>query len=243
MKVRRLTDAGSLAFRDWLVVREPGAMPPAAFLDGPEFTEIVKSIEIDDTQKFQTRFDFGKYLNEVFEDESAINLLSPQNDGIWDWLTVAYFAQLGQKMSKPWHYVVTRKGHSGSLAYRHLARTSFEMYWRHQDASLVMLNIDMSTWGDMSEQLTSRQNVAYHKGFILAANALYLSNGKLRRGAASRVPPRNKRKPGDTKGRIGVGRLALTVRRLCRTYDTHVLGTSEMIGLLPREFEEFRGRV
>lgn len=102
-----------------------------------------------------------------------------------------------------------------------------------------MLHVDMSTWGDLAEQLTSRQNVAYHRGFIQAANALYLSEGKLRRGAASRVRPIKKRKPGETVGKGGVARLALAVRRLCRTYDTHILATVDMIDLLPKEFKNF----
>jgi hypothetical protein len=105
---------------------------------------------------------------------------------------------------------------------------------------MVMLNVDMATWGDMSEQLTSRQDVAYHHGYIRAATALYLDkSGRLRRGAASRVPPTRKRKPGDRKGRGAAARLALAVRRLCRTYDTHVLETRQMIELLPREFATF----
>jgi hypothetical protein len=113
------------------------------------------------------------------------------------------------------------------------------MYWRHGSNSLVLLHVDMSTGGDLSEQFTSRQNVAYHRGHIQAANALYFVNGKLRRGAASRVRPANKRKPGETTGRGGGGRLALAVRRLSRTYDTHDLETSAMLELLPREFKHF----
>lgn len=214
-------------------------MPPAELLSDPSATELAIDIEIDLSHVFETRFDFGKFMVELLTHEDAKAMLSQKNDGMWDWLTIAYFAQFGKKASKPWHYTVTRRGHSGSLAYRHLARTAFEMYWRHGQASLVMLHVDMSTWGDLAEQLTSRQNVAYHRGYIQAANALYLSNGKLRRGAASRVRPVKKRKPGETVGKGGVARLALAVRRLCRTYDTHILGTAEMIDLLPREFKNF----
>lgn len=116
------------------------------------------------------------------------------------------------------------------------------MYWRHGEASQVMLRVDMSTWGDLGEQLTSRQNVAYHRAYIKAANALYLSNGKLVRGAASRVRPKAKRKQGETRGRGGVARLALAVRRLSRTYDTHVLGMADMLSLLPTEFQHFLAR-
>lgn len=157
-----------------------------------------------------------------------------------DWLTVAYFSQFGQKASKDHYYSVDRKkGHKGSLAYRHLARTAFEMYWRHGNDSFVMLHVDMSTWGEMSEQLTSRQDVAHHRGYIKTATKLYISNGKLRTGAASRVRPLKKRKPGERIGRGGAGRLAIAVRRLSRTFDTHVVDTSDMLELLPKEFSRF----
>ncbi|MBL8278247.1 MAG: hypothetical protein JNL93_16225 [Pelomonas sp.] len=218
-------------------------MPPADLLSDTSATELAFDIEIDLARVFESRFEFGKFIAELLAHEDAKTLLGQKNDGLWDWLTIAYFSQFGKKVSKPWHYTVTRRGHSGSLAYRHLARTAFEMYWRHGQASLVMLHVDMSTWGDLAEQLTSRQNVAYHRGYIQAANALYLSDGKLRRGAASRVRPIKKRKPGETIGKGGVARLALAVRRLCRTYDTHILGTADMIDLLPKEFKNFIAKV
>lgn len=239
MKLHRLTDAGREFYLSWLAQRGQGEMPPAELLSGTGFTELACNIEIDLGRTFETRFEFGRFMAECLVHEDAKAMLSQKNDGMWDWLTIAYFSQFGKKVSKSWHYTVTRRGHSGSLAYRHLARTAYEMYWRHEQASLVMLHVDMSTWGDLSEQLTSRQNVAYHRGYIQAANALYLKDGKLRRGAASRVRPIKKRKPGETIGKGGVARLALAVRRLCRTYDTHILGTSEMIDLLPKEFNNF----
>lgn len=217
-------------------------MPPECLLAGAEETEELNSLEIDQGKVFNTRYEFGKYMAEILNSVGAPVLLSERNDGLWNWLTVVYFAQFGKKSSKPWHYVVTRHGHSGALTYRHLARTSFEMYWRHRESSLVMQNVDMSTWGDMSEQLTSRQNIAYHRGCIATANMLYLENGKLRRGAAGRVPPKARRKHGDRRGRAGVARLALAVRRLCRTYDTHGLHPVQMIRLLPREFAGFAAR-
>jgi hypothetical protein len=212
-------------------------------LDGSGSVPAVFEVAVDISKNFSTRYEFGKYMVDLLGDDGVHKLLSRQHDGVWDWLTVAYFSQFGKKVSKSWHYAVTRRGHSGSLAYRHLARTSAEMYWRHRESSLVMLNTDLSTWGDMSEQLTSRQDVAYHRSCIMAANALYLENGKLRRGAAGRVPPKAKRKPGDRRGKGGVGRLALAVRRLCRTYDTHVLESVQMIGLLPKEFSTFVAKI
>lgn len=239
MKVRQLTDLGTTKFRLWLETRQPKEMPPAELINGADETKVLLDREIDPELIFDSRLEFGKYMQDVFAGLPAQTLLSERNDGLWNWLTVAYFSQVGRKTSKYWHYVVTRKGPAGSLAYRHLVRTAFEMYWRHGENSRVLLNADMATWGDMAEQLTSRQNVAYHHGFIAAANALYMRDGKLKRGAASRAKPAHKRKPGDRSGRGNVARLALAVRRLCRTYDTHELPTSEMLLLLPKEFSSF----
>lgn len=242
MKIRQLTESGREAYRDWLAHRASGDMPPQALVEGVDETEVMFDVDIDPVRTFASRFDFGRYIVELLDKQDAKLLLNVRSDGLWDWLTVIYFRDFGRKVSKPWHYSVTRKGHSGSLAYRHLARTAYEMYWRHGPDALVMLYVDMSTWGDLSEQLTSRQNVAHHRGYIRTANALYLADGKLRRGSASRVRPRAKRKPGETIGRGGVARLALAVRRLGRTYDTHVLEPTAMVGLLPLEFKNFMAK-
>jgi hypothetical protein len=239
LKLRTLTTSGTEAFQLWLQERSAGALPPDELLTGEGLTERSIDVEVDLARSFANRFEFGQYMTDLLGKQNVRSLLSHEHDGMWNWITVAYFGQFGKKVSKPWHYVVTRRGHSGSLAYRHLARTSFEMFWRHRQDSLVMLNVDMATWGDMSEQLTSRQDVAYHHGYVRTATALYMENGQLRRGAASRVPPASKRRPGDKRGRGAAARLALAVRRLCRTYDTHTLETGQMIGLLPREFAPF----
>jgi len=242
MKIRMLTEVGSIKYRSWLEKRKAGDQPPAELLDGCDSVDAGLNVEIDLNMIFETRYDFGKYIAEVLTELEIRKLLSQKNDDVWNWLTVAYFSQFGKKVSKFWHYAVTRRGHAGSLAYRHLARTSVEMYWRHNESSFVILSTDLSTWGDMSEQLTSRQNVAYHQAFIKTANALYLEDGKLRRGSAGRVPPKSKRTQGDRRGRGGVARLALAVRRLCRTYDTHAIETVQMMELLPKEFVSFSSR-
>jgi hypothetical protein len=243
VRLRTLTDAGSSQFRAWLDSRGANDVPPDGLRDADGSAAAALDVDVDLEKTFGTRYEFGKYMVEILGDSNVQKLLSKEHDGVWDWLTIAYFSQFGKKVSKSWHYAVTRRGHSGSLAYRHLARTSVEMYWRHRESSLVMLSTNLSTWGDMSEQLTSRQNVAYHRSFIKAANALYLNNGKLRAQAASRVPPKEKRKPGERRGAGAVGRLALAVRRLSRTYDTHVLDSDQIIGLLPKEFSSFAAKV
>ncbi|WP_447786760.1 hypothetical protein [Pseudomonas germanica] len=240
MKIRKLTDVGRKKYREWLEGRTLNELPPQELVDGPLYSVVFCDLELDSFKVFKSRFEFGEYIHGVFEGkiEGKI-LLSQKSDGVWEWITLFYFSQFGRKVSKYWHYSIERRGHSGSLAYRHLARTSYEMYWRHGVEALVMLFADMSTWGDMSEQLTSRQDVVYHRGYIQAANAMYMKDGKVLTGAVGRVKPIRKRKPGDTAGKGGAARLALAVRRLSRTYDTHVLQVSKMMDLLPREFANF----
>lgn len=239
MNINRLTEAGRLEYRDWLATRKMGDLPPNELLEGRDQTEQVLDLDIDINKKFESRYEFGECIAEVFSEVDPKKLLSQENDGLWDWLTIAYFDQFGQKTSGPEFYTVTRRGFKGSLAYRHLARTSFEMFWRHGDSSRVMLEREMATWGDMSEQLTSRQNVAYHRGYIQAANVLYMTDGRLRRGAASKPKSPEKRKPKETAGKGSARRLALAVRRLSRTHDTHPLQVYELLGLLPKEFNSF----
>lgn len=240
MKIRTLTQQGTAKYEQWLASRRVGEMPPSSLRDGVDDTAAAFDVEIDPDRSYLSRYEFAEYMAKVLCGVDTRDLFSHTRDGVWNWITVVYFSQFGKKVSMPWHYAIKRRGHAGSLAYRHIARTSVEMHMRHLEYSLVMLNGDLSTWGDMSEQLTSRQNVSHHRGYIKAANSLYMENGKLRRGAAGRVPPKAKRKDGDRRGKGGAARLALAVRRLCRTYDTHDLETAQMIDLLPKEFGLFK---
>jgi hypothetical protein len=239
MKIRTLTSAGRRLFGDWLKIRTAGQLPPIELISGATETAALLDVEVDPDRLFATRFEFAQYMLEVLSEQNIKEMLSSANDDMWNWLTVLYFSQIGKKQSKYWHYVVTRSGHAGSLGYRHIVRTSYEMFWRHGDNSLVMLNVNMSTWGDMSEQLTSRQNVAWHRGYIATAKTLYLADGKLKKGSAGRVPPASKRRANDKRGKGGVGRMALAARRLSRTYDTYLLDAPHMISLLPKEFAGF----
>lgn len=239
--LRRLNDAGRQHWRDWLQTRAGGGTPPTELIDGAEWTEPFGPELIDETKVFDDRQAFGRYLVECLAAHDAQTLLASSHDGLWDWLTVVYFAQIGLRQRKAWHYSVWRQGHAGNLAYRHLVRTAFEMVWRHGDHAAVMLARPMHEWGDMAEQLTSRQDIAWNRDFIRMAHLLYVGvDGRLRRGAAARVRPVRRRKPGERTGRGGVGRLALAVQRLSRTYDTLALPAEALMHLLPKEFSSFR---
>jgi hypothetical protein len=118
LKLRMLTSAGNAAFHTWLQERAVGDLPPPQLRDGDELTTEVLDVEVDLGRSFASRFEFGRYMAEVLRGQNSRVVLSNRYDGLWNWLTVVYFEQFGRKVSKPWHYLITRRGHSGSLAYR-----------------------------------------------------------------------------------------------------------------------------
>jgi hypothetical protein len=161
-------------------------------------------------------------------------------DGVWAWLAAVYFEQLAAKgIRRSEHYVVTRQGTAGSLTYRHAVRTPYELVHVHGEGAGICLSGPMSTHGELTEQLASRQTIAYNKGFFQTAFHLYVKEGKLRRGAASKPKKLKNRKPGDKTGYGSIRRLAIALQRLNLTFDTEIMKYTEMAGVLPIEFAKW----
>lgn len=240
-EMRILNAEGSAQFLKWLETNSSGGTSPSALLDGAELTEAFSGCSADPSRAFATRFDFGVYLNERLAGIDFNELLSPERDGLWAWLAVVWFSALTAKgIRRPEHYVVSRKGSAGSLAYRHAVRTSYELVHIHGDHARICLMTPMHTWGDMAEQLTSRQTIAHNRGFFRTAHELYVDDGKLKRGAASKPKKPKDRKPGDRVGLGSVRRLALALQRLDLTFDTEVMDAAHMRTVLPKEFARWR---
>lgn len=236
IKINKLNAEGITAFTRWLE-NTTGVLPPTELLDSETMTENFGDYDIDPLSEFDSRLEFGSYLNERFAGADFNGLMSPESDGLWTWLAVAYFKQLTAKgIRRAEHYVVIRKGAAGSLAYRHAARTSYELVHIHGECAQICLKSPMHTRGDMTEQLTSRQAIAHNRGFFQTAFELYIREGKLRRGASSKPKKPKDRKPGDRVGFGSVRRLAIALQRLDLTYDTADMEVSLMNAILPKEF-------
>lgn len=239
IKTRKLTADGLAALAKWLANQE-GETPPTELLDGDVMTEPFGDYDIDPTREFGSRFEFGSYLNVQLAGANFNGLMSPDCDGLWAWLAVVYFKQLtANGIRRAEHYLVMRKGAAGSLAYRQAARTSFELVYIHGECSQICLRSPIHTFGDMTEQLASRQAIAHNRGFFQTAFDLYLKDGKLKRGASSKPKKPKDRKPGDRTGFGSVRRLAEALRRLDLTFDTEVMGSGQMISVLPKEFSKW----
>lgn len=239
IKTRTLNAEGIAAFSKWL--ENPiGKAPPAELLNSDTMTELFGDYEIDPSREFNSRLEFGTYLDGQLTGADFNGLMSPDSDGLWAWLAVAYFGQLAARgVRRAEHYIVQRKGSAGSLAYRQAVRTSYELVHIHGQNAEICLKSPMHTFGDMTEQLASRQAIAHNRGFFQTAHELYIKDGKLKRGASSKPKKPKERKPGDRTGMGSVRRLAIALQRLDLTYDTEVMGSPQMRMVLPKEFSKW----
>lgn len=239
INTRMLTAYGIALYATWLSA-PTGAQPPEPLLTDESLSTPFGDYEIDESRTFESRLEFGLYLDEVFRHADFHGLMSPDTDGLWAWLTVVYFNQLSAKgIRRQEHYLVTRKGSAGSLAYRNAARTSYELAHIHGRNAEICLRSPMHTYGDMTEQLASRQTIAHNRGFFQTAFKMYMHDGKLKRGAASKPKKPKERKAGDRSGLGSVRRLAIALQRLDLTYDTEEMTSDLMLSVLPKEFAKW----
>lgn len=239
INARKLNPEGIVVFKAWLE-NPSGELPPGGLLTDEALTEPFGDFEFDPDLEFASRFEFGTYLTKQLSSRDFNDLMAPDSDGFWTWLAIVWFGQLAQKgVRRSEHYLVMRKGTSGSLAYRHAARTSYELVYIHGECALICLSSPMHTFGDMTEQLMSRQAIAHNKGFFQTAFNLYVKEGKLRRGWSTRVKKLQDRKPGDRAGMGGVRRLTVALKRLDLTYDTEEMDAAKTISVLPQEFSKW----
>jgi len=237
METRKLTREGMSEFRVWL--ENPVGYNTPAEIER-DMVEPFDRYVIDPERRFGSRYEFGVYLNDQFRDADFNNLMSPECDGLWAWLAIVYFNQLtANGIRREEHYVVMRKGSAGALAYRHAVRTSYELVYVHNNAAQICLSCPMDTWGELAEQMTSRQTLMRNPGFFKTAFVLYMSEGRLRRGAASRPRERNGRNPRDRTGLGGIRRLAVALQRLDLTYDTEEMNPEQIKKVLPQEFSRW----
>ena len=239
IKTRKLTTDGIAAFTRWLE-NPVGDEPSRELVDSDSLTEEFDEFEIDPLREFASRLEFGKYLNEQFSAGDFNELISPASDGLWAWLALVYFRQLAKnKIRRGENYIVVRKGSAGSLAYRHAARTPYELVHIHGECALICLKSPMNIMGDMTEQLASRQTIAHNRGFFQTAYELYVKDGKLKRGASSKPKKPKDRTAGDRTGFGSARRLAVALQRLDLTYDTEQMAADQMMVVLPKEFEKW----
>lgn len=245
-RVHCLNTAGIELFSAWL--SDPKGTPPVWLLDDSNFyDEIPKEYFLDTERVFGTSFELGQYLHaEVFVDVSDPISLEALV-GMWAWVSLALITSLlartAARRNKPLdipHYIELPSQHGRRLGYRLIVRTAWKLARLHGPLAEVALGSKRSPWGEMAEQMTSRQEIFAHPSFWAVAFRLYRgSRGELRRGATSQRPASARRDPNNNAGKGGVRRLPFTFRQFDRTYLTRVMSLEQMLDVLPKEYKKW----
>ncbi|MFK0033577.1 hypothetical protein [Pseudomonas monteilii] len=243
LQVRALSEAGLGRFSAWL--NNPVGAAPKEILESADDTRLLESkYYIDSSKRFSTSFELGAYLScDVFIDVTDFTTLSADAN-IWAWLSLAFIDDLvrrdkhneGKLLAKS-HYV----HESPRLAYRLIVRTAWQLFFLHGEVSRVALGSIRSPWGDMAEQMTSRQEMYSHQNYWAVAKDLYtLADGSLKTGVTTRRPPVSKRGPKTRAGLGCVQRLPFTFKQFERTYNLRKMPKDDILRLLPNEYSRWR---
>lgn len=243
-QVRSLNEVGIARLAAWL--DKPDGAGPKALLEDDRVTDVVDGeYVIDLSRQFSTSYELGEYLaSQVFVGNvDRFVLLS--NHGMWAWISLAFIESLmkkgrgagtGKPLAKP-HYLMQ----TPRLAYRLIARTAWDLVSLHGEVAKVALTSTKSPWGDMAEQMTSRQEIYAHRSFWPVANSLYaLPDGSAKTGAASKRSKKARHDPESKAGLGGVRRLPFTFKQFERTYNLRQMTSDQITSLLPTEYNKWR---
>lgn len=233
MKIRKLTTTGLSEFRHFIQNLRDGQtlQTPMYLLDSDEHSEAVE-LDLNVKQEaFASRYEMGEYLVTLFKEQRIHPFIG--DSGFWSWLALLWFDQLcpssngKRNPSKEYNYIL-------SPEYNHRPRHAIYMTWQlvshYGHDALFLLGKEMSTRGELTEQMMARQENLSSEGVIRLASTLYLNPETriFKRGAASRT---------------SAGCIARYIRwldQLRLTYDLFSITKAELEELLPAEFERFR---
>lgn len=217
MRFRRFNGLGVRAFAEYLgALRANGGTPvPTELLTNPRLTEPLSvPIESEVPASFASRMEFAKWLHAT---AIANGVDIPRHDaGFWAWLSLALFDHVcpvdGKGQRKPGadaRHVIDAT--DWKRRYRHLLKNPYEIFFLHRDDSaraLVALVNPLHRPGELTEQISGRQEIVTCPGCMSLATFLCIdSDGNRRKGAS-----------GDFAGVFGKA-----VNRVSRTFDLPVM--------------------
>jgi hypothetical protein len=234
--VRTLNDDGVGQFRNYLQRLRDGAResPPVWLLiDSASSAELVKSIEVEQ-KSFASRLDFGVYLGEVLKPLGRRSI--SHDHALWTWLSLYFFDELcplqadgARKVLEDAVYVLPAR-YNHQRYYRHIARTSWLTVSDHgENAKVLLSGAERGSRSEIFEQIASRQGMLGNPTIVAGAFALYFDKAK-----------EKSKKGAGGKGAGSPRRLAAIVQQLELTYDLAACNVSQLLDLLPREFDRFK---
>jgi hypothetical protein len=237
MRVRRLNQRGLQRLADELErIRSGQSLALSRDLEqSDEFSlEVVPPLELE-RLTFANRFALAEYLHRRLGN-GAIDRIE-DDIGVWAWLSVFMFDQLCPPDRQGRH----RPGEVARWIpdptnfkkyYRHLLAGPFRIYRLHSEnprRAMAMLSGPPDKPGELHEQLASRQELVTNAAIVQTATNLYLDSvsGEAKRGASGSGPG-------------SVRRFAVIMRQYDVTWDLSLISHTELLKMLPREFDRFR---
>lgn len=233
--LRSLTVLGVETFEAYIEVlrQNPLASPPVELLTSDEPSTSVAGAHEVTERLFANKLEMAAYVSTAFPE--AVRQSSVAARGVWAWLSLFWFDQLvppdpktGERYpNKTWYYVPSLSHFS---EYRHLLSGPYRTYRSYGDSGRLLLLHQLSVWSDVEEQLAGRRDFLRLPGALAAADQLYFDakKGKPKSGIT------NRNKPGNIR------RLRTVLEQFARTYDIYSMSGSQVVSLLPQEFDPYR---
>jgi hypothetical protein len=160
-----------------------------------------------------------------------------ENDaGIWTWLALVWIDTLApvengrRTLGEINRWVLASD--NWARYYRHLLAGPCYIYTAHKDEPAradAVLCSSVANPGEVAEQVAARLDLVRSPGIMGAITSLYFDEEKqkLKKGAAS-------------KGQGSARRLGPVLMQFDRTWDVQDLASSDVLSLLPPEFDKFK---
>ena len=237
MKLHRFNDRGVARCHQYLDSLEanPALAIPNDLLTDATCVELVSSdIEVE-RQPFANRMEAARYLDSVLNNVTG----DVQRDvGLWTWLTLFFFDQVcptdksGRRTprERAW-YVPLFDDHQ--RRYRHSLSESYRLFRANRnnpEQAMVFLFKPLNVLGHFYFQLVSCKDLITNPIVVGVATRLYFDS--------KRVAAKTNATTHKAKG--SVSRYAAVLMQLDVTWDLHHMSETQLIEMLPSEFDEFR---
>lgn len=195
-------------------------------------TPVPNLVRVDRSRVFERRFDLAEYLHPLIP---ALGLRDPTRDqGLWAWLSLLWFEQLApfEKGSRKVGERAKWISEGEWKTYRHLVLGPYLLYDSNRDLprrAMSLLFNPPHTPGELVGQLAATYRVVQAQAAIGAATALYFN-------PTAKAPKRGAGGSGPGSPR----RFRTVLEQFDRTFDLQSLTESQLLTLLPREFDKYK---